>query len=47
MGTLQTSLAVLQQGSSLAAKLPFIAPIAGLIVQALAMRDVRVTYIFL
>ena len=45
MGAIQTSLAVLQEGSSLAAKLPFIAPIAGLILQALTMRDARVTHI--
>ena len=45
MGTLQTSLAVLVAGSSLASKLPFIAPIAGLLLQALTMRDVRVIYI--
>ena len=45
MGAIQTSLAVLHEGSSLAAKLPFIAPIAGLILQALTMRDVRLTHI--
>ena len=45
MSVIQTSLAVLQEGSSLAAKLPFIAPIAGLILQALTMRDVRLTHI--
>jgi len=39
MSTIQTSLAVLQAGSSLAAKLPFIAPIAGLLLQVLTMRD--------
>ena len=44
MTTLQTSLAVLQQGSSLATQLPFIAPIAGLLLQALTMRDARVPY---
>ena len=43
MSTIQTSLVFLQEGSSLAAKLPFIAPIAGLILQALIMRDVRLT----
>ena len=46
MSAIQTSLAVLMAGSSLASKLPFIAPIAGLLLQALTMRDVRVTYIF-
>ncbi|KAH9036433.1 hypothetical protein EDB84DRAFT_1186894 [Lactarius hengduanensis] len=39
MSTIQTSLAVLKEGSSLAAKLPYIAPIAGLLLQALTMRD--------
>jgi hypothetical protein len=39
MSAIQTSLAVLQQGSSLATHLPFIAPIAGLLLQALTMRD--------
>ncbi|KAF8264656.1 hypothetical protein EI94DRAFT_441388 [Lactarius quietus] len=39
MGAIQTSLAVLQAGSALASKLPFIAPIAGLLLQALTMRD--------
>ncbi|KAN0134418.1 hypothetical protein V8E53_007916 [Lactarius tabidus] len=39
MSAIQTSLAVLQQGSSLATQLPFIAPIAGLLLQALTMRD--------
>ena len=45
MNAIQTSLAVLQAGSSLASKLPFIAPIAGLLLQALTMRDARVPYI--
>jgi hypothetical protein len=45
MSAIETSLAVLQQGSSLTARLPFIAPIAGLILQALTMRDARVTHI--
>ncbi|KAH9066704.1 hypothetical protein EDB87DRAFT_451894 [Lactarius vividus] len=39
MNVIQTSLAILKEGSSLAAKFPFIAPIAGLLLQALAMRD--------
>ncbi|KAI9451691.1 hypothetical protein BJY52DRAFT_92123 [Lactarius psammicola] len=39
MSTIQTSLAALKEGSSLAAKLPFIAPVAGLLLQALTMRD--------
>ena len=45
MNAIQTSLAVLQAGSSLASKLPFIAPIAGLLLQALTMRDARISYI--
>jgi hypothetical protein len=39
MNAIQTSLAVLMTGSSLASKVPFIAPIAGLLLQALTMRD--------
>jgi len=39
MGAIHTSLAVLMAGSSLASELPFIAPIAGLLLQALTMRD--------
>ncbi|KAH9040460.1 hypothetical protein EDB85DRAFT_139784 [Lactarius pseudohatsudake] len=39
MNAIQISLAVLKEGSSLATKFPFIAPIAGLLLQALAMRD--------
>ena len=46
MNTIQTALAALKEGSSLAATLPFIAPIAGLLLQALTMRDVRLTHIF-
>ncbi|KAI9443830.1 hypothetical protein H4582DRAFT_2095250 [Lactarius indigo] len=39
MSAIQTSLALLKEGSSLATDLPFIAPIAGLLLQALTMRD--------
>ncbi|KAH9014173.1 hypothetical protein EDB83DRAFT_2680205 [Lactarius deliciosus] len=39
MSAIQTSLAVLKEGSALAARVPFIAPIAGLLLQALIMRD--------
>ncbi|KAI9434855.1 hypothetical protein H4582DRAFT_746291 [Lactarius indigo] len=39
MNAIQTSLTVLKEGSSLATNLPFIAPIAGLLLQALTMRD--------
>ena len=42
MSAIQTALAVLMEGSSFATKLPFITPIAGLILQALTMRDARV-----
>jgi hypothetical protein len=45
MNAIQTSLAILQEGSTLASKLPFIAPIAGLLLQVLTMRDARVTHI--
>ncbi|KAH8976657.1 hypothetical protein EDB92DRAFT_1927204 [Lactarius akahatsu] len=45
MGAIQTSLEALKEGSSLATELPFIAPIAGLLLQALTMRDARVTHI--
>ncbi|KAI9440593.1 hypothetical protein H4582DRAFT_1478176 [Lactarius indigo] len=39
MSAIQTSLAALKEGSTLATKLPFIAPIASLLLQALTMRD--------
>ena len=45
MSAIQTSLAALKEGSALAAKLPYIAPIAGLLLQALTMRDVCVTHL--
>ncbi|KAI9428592.1 hypothetical protein H4582DRAFT_2106274 [Lactarius indigo] len=38
MSAIQTSLAALKEGSTLATKVPFIAPIAGLLLQALTMR---------
>ena len=41
MGVLETSLATLQTGSALVANVPFISPVAGLILQALKMRGVR------
>ena len=40
MGVVETSLAALQTGSALVANVPFIAPVAGLILQALQMRGV-------
>ncbi|KAH9172415.1 hypothetical protein EDB89DRAFT_2069707 [Lactarius sanguifluus] len=39
MIAIQTSLAILKEGSSLATRLPYIAPIAGLLLQVLTMRD--------
>lgn len=45
MSAIQTALAVLMEGSSFATKLPFITPIASLILQALTMRDARVRQI--
>jgi len=39
LSAIQTSLAVLMERSTLASKLPFIAPIASLLLQALTMRD--------
>ena len=41
MGVIETSLAALQTGSALVTNIPFISPIAGLILQALKMRGVR------
>jgi hypothetical protein len=41
MGVIETSLAALQTGSALITNVPFIAPVAGLIIQALQMRGVR------
>ena len=45
MSAIQTSLAALQLGSAFASRLPYISPIAGLLLQALTMRDVRLTHI--
>ncbi|KAI0294340.1 P-loop containing nucleoside triphosphate hydrolase protein [Multifurca ochricompacta] len=39
IGVLETSLAALKEVSSLAGKIPYISPIAGIILQALKMRD--------
>ena len=41
MSVVETSLAALQTGSALVTSVPFIAPVAGLILQALQMRAVR------
>jgi hypothetical protein len=40
MGTTITALAALKEGSALAARIPYIAPIAGLLLQAITMQDV-------
>lgn len=45
MGAIRTSLAALQVGSAFATKIPYIAPVAGLLLQALAMRDASRSYI--
>ncbi|KAI9439190.1 hypothetical protein H4582DRAFT_122204 [Lactarius indigo] len=39
MSAIQTSLAILKEGGSLAARYPFIAPIAGLLLRILTLRD--------
>ncbi|KAH9051387.1 hypothetical protein EDB83DRAFT_1309191 [Lactarius deliciosus] len=39
MSAIQTSLAALKEGSALAARVPYISPIAGLLLQVLTMRD--------
>jgi hypothetical protein len=41
MSAIEASLAALKEASALAKKVPFIAPVAGLLLQALTMRDVR------
>jgi hypothetical protein len=40
MGVLETSLAALKTGSALVTNVPFISPVAGLILQALKMQGV-------
>ena len=42
MNGIQTSLAALKEGSALMAKVPYISPIAGLLLQTLAVRDVSI-----
>jgi hypothetical protein len=42
MGAIEASLAALSAASALAAKVPFISPVAGLLLQALTMRNVSV-----
>ncbi len=43
MNTITASLAALKEGSALAARIPYMAPIAGLILQALTMHDVSIS----
>lgn len=42
MNTIQTSLEVLKEASALIEKIPYISPVAGLLLQALKMRDVSI-----
>jgi hypothetical protein len=45
MSAIETSLAALKEASALAGKIPFISPVAGLLLQALTMRDASVPLI--
>jgi hypothetical protein len=47
MGVIETSLAALQAGSAFMTNVPFISPVASLILQALKMRGVRLRHLFL
>ena len=42
MHTIMASLSLLKEGSAIAVNIPYIAPIAGLILQVLAMREVSI-----
>jgi hypothetical protein len=42
MSAIEASLAALKEASALASRTPFIAPVAGLLLQALTMRDASV-----
>jgi hypothetical protein len=42
MGAIEVSLAALKDASALTAKIPFISPVAGLLLQALTMRDASI-----
>jgi hypothetical protein len=42
MSAIEASLAALEEASALAGSIPFIAPVAGLLLQALTMRDASV-----
>jgi hypothetical protein len=39
MSAIETSLAALKEASAVAAKIPFLAPVASLLLQVLAVRD--------
>jgi hypothetical protein len=43
MSAIETSLAALKEASALAAKIPFIGPVAGLLLQALTIRGVSLS----
>jgi hypothetical protein len=43
MSAIETSLAALKEASTLAAKIPFIGPVAGLLLQALTIRGVSLS----
>ena len=47
ISAIKTSLAALKDGSALVAKIPYIAPVAALLLQALTMRDASPSHIFL
>jgi hypothetical protein len=46
MSAIETSLTVLKEASALAVKIPYISPVAGLLLQAITMRDVSVPLLF-
>ena len=46
MGVIESSLAALQVGSALVTNVPFISPVASIILQALQMRGVRERLVF-
>ncbi len=45
MNAIQMSLTALFEGTSLAAKLPYISSIAGILLQVLTMREARATHV--
>jgi hypothetical protein len=44
MSAIEASLAALKEASALASRIPFIAPVAGLLLQTLTMRDASVQW---